>query len=65
MLNSACILVARPYLYGLMIGGQDGVEEVIKNTLADLEISMGLVGFTGIDEIIGSRDKVLLHASKL
>ncbi|KAG9227387.1 hypothetical protein PTI98_010891 [Pleurotus ostreatus] len=64
-LGAQGVLLARPYLYGLMIGGQDGVEEVIKNTLADLEISMGLIGFTGIDEIIGSRDKVLLHASKL
>ncbi|KAL4257965.1 FMN-dependent alpha-hydroxy acid dehydrogenase family protein [Pleurotus pulmonarius] len=64
-LGAQGVLLARPYLYGLMIGGQDGVEEVIKNTLADLEISMGLVGFTGINEIIGSRDKVLLHASKL
>ena len=36
------LLVGRPYVYGLALGGVDGVKHVVKTILADLEVTMGL-----------------------
>ncbi|WP_241248940.1 lactate 2-monooxygenase [Rhodococcus sp. X156] len=41
----ACLL-GRPYMYGLAVGGQQGVEEVIANIVAELDLTMGLTGAT-------------------
>lgn len=38
------MLVGRPYVYGLALAGQKGVEHVIRTILADMELSMGLMG---------------------
>ena len=47
--NGVCI--GRPYVYGLAISGQAGVEEVLKNFLADFELTMALAGCKDISEI--------------
>jgi lactate 2-monooxygenase len=47
--NAVCI--GRPYVYGLAIAGQNGVEEVLKNFLADFELTMALAGCKNIPEI--------------
>jgi lactate 2-monooxygenase len=39
----ACLL-GRPHLYGLALAGADGVRQVIENVVAELELTMGLVG---------------------
>ena len=39
----ACLL-GRPHLYGLALAGADGVRQVLENTVAELELTMGLVG---------------------
>lgn len=38
------VLLGRPYIYGLTVGGQAGVEQVIKHTLAELDNALGLAG---------------------
>lgn len=43
-LGAHAVCVGRPYLYGLALGGQDGVEHVLKGILADFEITMALAG---------------------
>lgn len=53
------LLVGRPYVYGLALGGADGVKHVIKSILAELEITMGLSGYKSIDEIQGKAEEVL------
>lgn len=50
-LGADSILLGRPFLYGLTIAGQSGVEQVIQNVLKDLKTTMGLSGITSIQEI--------------
>lgn len=46
-------------MYGLALGGADGVKHVIKTILAELEITMGLSGYKSIDEIQGKAEEIL------
>lgn len=52
--------VARPYMYALAAGGQQGVEQLLRGTLADLEITLGLAGYKSLEEIQGKRDEVVV-----
>lgn len=47
--NAVCI--GRPYVYGLTLGGEEGVKQVLRNFLADFELTMGLAGCKNIAEI--------------
>jgi lactate 2-monooxygenase len=47
-------------MYGLAIGGEQGVEQVIRSTLADMEVTMGLSGYRDIGEIQGRREEVVV-----
>lgn len=51
--------VGRPWLYGSIIAGQAGVEQVIQHTVADLDTTLGLAGWTSIDEIRGQSEEAL------
>ena len=51
--------MGRPYVYGLALGGADGVKHVIKTILAELEVTMGLSGYKSIDEFQGKGEEVL------
>jgi isopentenyl diphosphate isomerase/L-lactate dehydrogenase-like FMN-dependent dehydrogenase len=44
---NAC-LIGRPYIYGLAIDGPDGVRQVIENIVAELDLTMGLLGIPNI-----------------
>jgi lactate 2-monooxygenase len=46
----ACLL-GRPHLYGLALAGAVGVTQVIQNVLAELDLTMGLVGAATISDI--------------
>jgi lactate 2-monooxygenase len=50
-LGADAVLLGRPYAYGLGIGGADGVEAVLRNFLADLDLTVGLSGRASIDEL--------------
>lgn len=50
----------RPYIYGLTLAGQAGVESVIRGVLADLEITLGLAGFKNLGEIYGRGEEILV-----
>ena len=41
----------RPHMYGLAVGGQQGVEEVIANVLAELELTMALTGAATVSDL--------------
>ena len=43
--------IGRPYAYGLAVAGEAGVREVIRNILAELDITLGLAGCTSIAEL--------------
>ncbi|GJE92619.1 FMN-dependent alpha-hydroxy acid dehydrogenase [Phanerochaete sordida] len=59
-LGAQAVLVARPYMYGLAVAGQAGVEQVLRALLADAEISLGLAGYKSVDEIWHNREEVLV-----
>lgn len=50
-LGAKVVLLGRPYVYGLALAGERGVVEVIKNLMADFELTMGLAGCKSVDEI--------------
>jgi isopentenyl diphosphate isomerase/L-lactate dehydrogenase-like FMN-dependent dehydrogenase len=43
-LGARAVLVGRPYAFGLAIAGEQGVNEVIGNLLADVDLTLGLAG---------------------
>ncbi|MCW2865882.1 MAG: putative FMN-dependent dehydrogenase, partial [Marmoricola sp.] len=46
----ACLL-GRPHLFGLALAGARGVAEVVENVVAELDLTMGLVGTASIADI--------------
>lgn len=60
-LGAQAVLIGRPWLYGSIVGGQAGVEQVLRHTLADLDNTLGLAGYTSLDEIRGKADEVLMR----
>jgi lactate 2-monooxygenase len=50
-LGARAVCIGRPYVYGLTIAGQQGVCEVLRNFLADFDLTMGLAGCKNISEI--------------
>jgi lactate 2-monooxygenase len=47
-LGADACLIGRPYVYGLGIGGADGVSQVIENIVAELDLTLGLLGISSI-----------------
>ena len=50
-LGAKAVCIGRPYVYGLALAGQVGAEAVLKNFMADFELTMGLTGCSNINEI--------------
>lgn len=53
-LGARAVLLGRPYIWGLALGGADGVTEVLRSFLADLDLTMALSGYRDIDEVDAS-----------
>ena len=51
-LGATAVCIGRPYVYGLTLDGQAGVQEVLKNLMADFYFTMGLSGVNSVKEII-------------
>jgi lactate 2-monooxygenase len=50
-LGASAVLLGRPYIWGLALGGAEGVAEVLRSFLADLDLAMALSGYANIDEV--------------
>ncbi len=50
-LGAAAVLLGRPYVYGLAVGGEQGVRHVLRTFLADLDLQLGLSGHLSPDEL--------------
>jgi lactate 2-monooxygenase len=50
-LGATAVALGRPYAYGLGIAGEAGVREVVRNVLAELDITLGLSGNTSVTEL--------------
>jgi lactate 2-monooxygenase len=49
-LGATAVQVGRPYVYGLVLEGEDGVREVLRNLAADFDLALGLSGCASIAE---------------
>jgi len=50
-LGADAVLLGRPYVWGLALEGQAGVETVLKMILAELDLTMALCGFTSPNQL--------------
>lgn len=50
-LGAKCVLVGRPYAYGLAIGGEDGVRHVLRSLWGDALMNMHLGGLRDLKEV--------------
>jgi len=50
-LGADAVCLGRPYIWGLALEGQQGVETVLKMTLAELDLTMALCGYTRPDQL--------------
>lgn len=53
-LGARAVLIGRPYCYGLAIAGEAGVREVIRNFIADLDLTLALSGHARIADVSAS-----------
>jgi len=63
-LGARMVLVGRPYIYGLALGGQPGVSHVFKSLLGELELTLHLAGILSVGQDHLNRD-VLVKESDL
>ncbi|MDT0213030.1 alpha-hydroxy-acid oxidizing protein [Rothia sp. ARF10] len=50
-LGADATLLGRPHVYGLALDGADGVQAVIEDVVAELDLTMGLVGAASIADV--------------
>jgi len=50
-LGATAVLIGRPYLYGLAVGGQAGVERVLEIYAGELRRTMQLLGVRALDQL--------------
>ncbi|MDX1645417.1 MAG: alpha-hydroxy-acid oxidizing protein [Thermoanaerobaculia bacterium] len=52
-LGARAVLVGRPYILGLAVDGSAGVEAVLSNLVADVDLTLGLVGCRSFADLDG------------
>ncbi|MGN6130220.1 MAG: alpha-hydroxy-acid oxidizing protein [Nocardioidaceae bacterium] len=50
-LGARAVLVGRPWVYGLGLGGYDGVRHVLRSLLADVDLTLALSGHSGFADL--------------
>lgn len=50
-LGARAVLLGRPYVYGLALAGEEGVREVIRNVVAELDLTLALTGRTRVSDL--------------
>ncbi len=50
-LGARAVLVGRPYVWGLAVGGEAAAREVLLNLLADFDLTLGLAGCATLAEV--------------
>ena len=53
-LGADAVLLGRPYAYGLAVGGQAGVEAVLRQLMAETDITLALLGAHSARELDSS-----------
>ena len=52
-LGADAVLLGRPWVYGLALAGEPGVRAVLENVIAELDLTLGLAGVGGVEELTG------------
>jgi lactate 2-monooxygenase len=50
-LGAKAVLVGRPYMYGLALAGEEGVKQVLRNLIADFDLTLALSGKSSVSEL--------------
>jgi len=50
-LGADAVLLGRPYVYALAVGGQEGVEALIRQFLAEIDLTLALAGGSSIRDL--------------
>ena len=50
-LGAAGVCIGRPYMWGLALAGQAGVEHVLRCLLADFDLTLALSGYTAVSQL--------------
>jgi lactate 2-monooxygenase len=50
-LGADAVLIGRPYLYGLALAGEAGARDVMRNIIAEFDLTLGLSGLTSLAEL--------------
>jgi len=50
-LGASAVLIGRPYAYALAVAGETGVQEIIKNLIAETELQLAISGRSTIQEV--------------
>jgi len=50
-LGADAVLLGRPYAYALAVGGQRGVEELVQNLAAELDLTLALAGAASVRDL--------------
>jgi isopentenyl diphosphate isomerase/L-lactate dehydrogenase-like FMN-dependent dehydrogenase len=50
-LGARAVCVGRPVMWGLTVGGEEGVKTVLQSLLAELDLTLALSGLSGVDQI--------------
>lgn len=53
-LGAQAVAVGRPYVYALAVAGERGVRELLRNMLAELDITLGLAGVRRVTDLDAS-----------
>jgi lactate 2-monooxygenase len=64
-LGAKAVLIGRPYVYGLAMGGEEGVKHVLNCMLADTDSSLANLGKKSISEISREDLRVVQQLAKL
>jgi lactate 2-monooxygenase len=51
ILGAHAVLIGRPYIYGLAVGGQTGVERVLEQLILELDLTTALLGAASIADL--------------
>jgi isopentenyl diphosphate isomerase/L-lactate dehydrogenase-like FMN-dependent dehydrogenase len=50
-LGADAVCVGRPHMYGLALAGADGARDVVANIIAELDLTLGLSGYTNAADL--------------
>jgi isopentenyl diphosphate isomerase/L-lactate dehydrogenase-like FMN-dependent dehydrogenase len=50
-LGANAVLLGRPFVYGLAVGGEQGVRHVLKDFIHDIDVSLALTGFSSMIQV--------------